>query len=68
MPKHKEHGDSVEVLDPVCGMTITATDAVGHVDYQGQTYHFCSEHCVKRFQAAPESFISDASRPPVPAR
>ena len=39
MSKHQEHADSLEVLDPVCGMTITAADAVGHVDYQGQTYH-----------------------------
>ena len=25
-----------EVLDPVCGMTISPDDAVGHVDYKGQ--------------------------------
>ena len=25
-------------IDPVCGMTISPADAVGHVDYQGRTY------------------------------
>ena len=30
------------VLDPVCGMRIDPADAVGHFDYQGQTY-FCAE-------------------------
>ena len=25
-----------EVLDPVCGMTISPDDAVGHVDHKGQ--------------------------------
>jgi len=26
-----------DVLDPVCGMTIAPDDAVGHVDYNGQS-------------------------------
>ena len=41
-----------EVLDPVCGMTISPEDAVGHVDYKGQTYYFCSQGCVDQFRDA----------------
>ena len=60
---NEQHAHSTEVIDPVCGMMITPQDAVGHVDYQGRTYHFCSDHCVQRFREAPESFLDGTSRP-----
>jgi YHS domain-containing protein len=53
-----------EVLDPVCGMTISPNDAVGHVDYYGQTYYFCSQSCLDQFRATPEAFLGD--RPATP--
>ena len=54
-----------EVLDPVCGMTISPDDAVGHVDYKGQTYYFCSQSCIEQFRATPAAFLGD--RPSTPA-
>ena len=45
------------VLDPVCGMTIDPADAVGHIEYNGQTYYFCNESCLQRFSADPASFL-----------
>jgi Cu+-exporting ATPase len=48
-----------DVVDPVCGMTISPTDAVGHVDYAGTTYHFCSQSCLDQFREAPERFLGD---------
>ncbi len=57
-----------EVLDPVCGMTISPEDAVGEVEHKGQTYHFCSQSCLARFRAIPEAFLVDESaRPATPA-
>ena len=56
MSTHRATGPA-EVLDPVCGMTIAPGDAVGHVDYNGQTYYFCSATCQERFQADPEAFL-----------
>ena len=53
-----------EVLDPVCGMTISPDDAVGHADYKGQTYYFCSESCLESFRATPDAFLGE--RPSVP--
>jgi Cu+-exporting ATPase len=50
-----------EVIDPVCGMSISPADAVGTADYQGKTYHFCSDRCLEQFRADPARFI-DASR------
>ena len=68
MPAHT-HEHSViapaAALDPVCGMTISPDDAVGHVDYNGQTYYFCSQSCIEQFRATPEAFLGD--RPSTPA-
>ena len=47
-----------EVLDPVCGMTISPDDAVGHVDHKGHAYYFCSQACLDQFAADPEQFLS----------
>ena len=50
---------AAEVLDPVCGMTISPDDAVGHVDHKGSTYYFCSESCLEQFRANPAAFIGE---------
>ena len=55
---------TVEVVDPICGMTIAPADAVGHVDHNGETYYFCNESCLERFQADPKAFLGGASPPP----
>jgi Cu+-exporting ATPase len=51
-----------EVVDPVCGMTISPSDAARHVDYRGQTYYFCGRSCLERFTANPAAFLDDAAR------
>jgi Cu+-exporting ATPase len=56
-----------EVLDPVCGMTIAPEDAVGHVQYEGTTYYFCSQSCLERFQANPAAFLGEKSTAPTTA-
>ena len=47
MAKHK---------DPVCGMVIEETDAVGTSDHHGRRYYFCSDDCKKEFDEAPEDY------------
>ena len=54
------------VIDPVCGMTVNPENAAGSVEYKGQTYYFCSTHCVHRFQKDPESFLNKAAVAPPP--
>ncbi|MGH9650963.1 MAG: YHS domain-containing protein, partial [Terriglobales bacterium] len=49
-------------LDPVCGMTVDPAHARGTVEHAGKTYYFCSPHCVEKFRAEPERFLS-APRP-----
>ena len=51
-----------EVIDPVCGMTIAPADAVGSVEHDGQTYYFCNESCLERFQADPASICPGCVR------
>ncbi len=44
--------------DPVCGMQIETTDAVGQSGYEGRTYYFCSPVCKETFDANPTWFIN----------
>jgi P-type Cu+ transporter len=46
-----------EHIDPVCGMTVTPAHAAGSHVHRGKTYYFCNPSCLKRFAAAPESFL-----------
>ncbi len=58
---NEEHASvATEVVDPVCGMTITPEDSVGHVQHQGQTYYFCAESCLEQFSADPDRFLNPA--------
>lgn len=47
---------STKVKDPVCGMTIDASNAAGTSEYKGETYYFCSPVCNEKFDANPAQF------------
>jgi len=58
------NAEVAEVTDPVCGMKVIPHDSFGPVPFDGVDYHFCSEHCEKRFRATPEAFLKqDAAMP-----
>ena len=50
-------------IDPVCGMTVDPERAAGSVEYNGETYYFCSTHCVHKFREDPERFLSKSVSP-----
>ncbi|MCF6217686.1 MAG: cadmium-translocating P-type ATPase [Gammaproteobacteria bacterium] len=51
--------------DPVCGMRVTK-ESKYHAEYQGQRYHFCSEHCQHKFEDDAEKYLpSEALVDPV---
>src|SRR5687767_7825174 len=54
--------------DPVCGMTVDPEHASGSYDYNGETYYFCSQSCLKRFAAAPEQYTHAQSAAASPQR
>lgn len=43
--------------DPVCGMDVVPEKVAGSAEYQGQTYYFCSLHCLEKFQADPQEAL-----------
>jgi hypothetical protein len=45
------------VTDPVCGMKVDRAKAVTK-ELGGETYSFCSTHCLHAFEAHPESYAS----------
>jgi Cu+-exporting ATPase len=53
------------MIDPVCGMTVDPDSAAGAFEYKGESYYFCSTHCLHRFQKDPESFLHKAAPEPV---
>jgi len=56
------------VVDPVCGMTVTPSNAAATHNYHEETYHFCSLGCAEKFQADPERYLkSKESTPPAVA-
>lgn len=40
------------IKDPICGMTVDEATAL-HVERDGKTYYFCSDHCRQRFLSTP---------------
>lgn len=50
------HGNSIELRDPVCGMTVTA-QSPHHSHYEGVDYYFCSPRCKTKFDAAPTDYL-----------
>ena len=50
-----------DVVDPVCGMTISPADSVGEVEHGGHTYYFCNDSCLERFKANPQQFVGPAA-------
>jgi Cu+-exporting ATPase len=53
-----------QVKDPVCGMMIDRTAAVGSAVYESEEVYFCSEGCRKAFEAEPERFVPERHEPP----
>ncbi len=51
--------------DPVCGMSITQESAAESIEYNANTYHFCSQKCADKFRADPEHYLAPAEDRPV---
>ena len=44
-------------IDPVCGAVMRPGQEVANVNYQGHTYHFCSDECRKLFLSNPNDYV-----------
>jgi Cu+-exporting ATPase len=45
------------MIDPICGMEVDPSSAVGKHEHSGQTYYFCSQHCLAKFKEDPDKFL-----------
>lgn len=50
-------GSTERPVDPVCHMTIQPARLCATYNYEGKTYHFCSDECLLRFLADPATFV-----------
>ena len=66
MTIHQDPLAAGDVVDPVCRMSISPDDAVGHIAHRGQTYYFCSQRCLERFRSTPDAFLSGEVSAPAP--
>lgn len=48
--------DTVTVVDPVCGMRISRSDA-NTAEYLGHPYYFCSTACESKFNSDPMAYV-----------
>jgi len=55
-PKDSESNRPVK--DLVCGMLVAPQSAAGSHPHGGQTYFFCSAHCLAKFREEPARFIA----------
>ena len=44
--------------DHVCDMDVDERTAPFQLEYEGDTYYFCSERCKDKFADDPESYVS----------
>lgn len=51
---------AVEVIDPVCGMTVPADSAHFPIEHDGTTYWFCCAGCSTSFAVDPGRYLSEA--------
>ncbi len=47
-------------IDPVCGMQVDQGSSYHH-HFDGNTYYFCSEHCLEKFRLAPGDYLNPQS-------
>ncbi len=50
-----------EAVDPVCGMTVTASASAMPATRDGVTYYFCCAGCRQQFSENPDAYIRDRS-------
>jgi P-type Cu+ transporter len=64
---YKDNAGSVqEVKDPVCGMEVNPGSSAGSYAHEGETYYFCSTHCLQKFKVHPEQYLDKEISPPPP--
>ena len=61
-PGHRDPAPGATHIDPICGMTV-ADDSPRRFAFEGETYFFCSDHCLKKFSADPARYVKKDAAP-----
>ncbi|MEJ0011983.1 MAG: heavy metal translocating P-type ATPase [Bauldia sp.] len=63
--EHRENAPAAAgtAIDPVCGMAVQLGAGKPTYDYEGVTYHFCSNGCREKFAADPERYLAKRAAP-----
>ena len=51
-----------EVIDLVCGMTVTAEKSNRPYEYEGTTYYFCAPGCRASFEKNPTAYLAQEAK------
>lgn len=62
-PRHHAAVTEVITKDPVCGMIVDPDTAKFRATFDGQTYYFCSENCLRKFTANPRDHLPASTTP-----
>jgi len=54
----------MQMIDPVCGMTVDTQKAAHKIVHNGDTIYFCSASCRDKFAASPEKYAGGPVQPP----
>jgi P-type Cu+ transporter len=54
---HEASKNIMSMRDPVCGAVLDENTAKFKISYEGETFHFCSLVCKKRFKRQPTKFV-----------
>jgi len=57
------HKQVEQSKDPVCGMDVSK-NSKHHSEHNGQSFYFCSEHCLHKFRGHPEQYPANETSPP----
>jgi xanthine dehydrogenase accessory factor len=60
-PAPPTDGKAATHIDPVCGMSVVATNTALHLDHFGERYWFCGSGCLRAFSAEPTSWIKESA-------
>ncbi len=61
---HANHNHGDTILDPVCNMVISKKDSKS-TEYKGESYYFCSDHCLDKFTATPDDYATEVAQVPI---
>ena len=62
---HSKHTTQLQLpKDPVCGMDVDPDESAGSFVFGGETYYFCSQHCLGKFKKDPAHFLKEDTYEP----